>query len=53
MSMYDELKTFTVVADLRGRTNAQYYVTNRLGSLRIGSMTKATLGEIRDMVRNA
>lgn len=47
----DGLKTFTVVADLRGRSNATYYVTNRLGSLRINSMTKATLSEIRDMVR--
>lgn len=46
------LKTFTVVADMRGRTNAQYYVTNRLGSLRLGGMTKVTLTELRDMVRN-
>ena len=47
------LKTFTVVADMRGRSSAQYYVKNRLGSLRIGSMVKVTLSELRDMVRNA
>lgn len=47
------LKTFTVVADMRGRSNAQYYVTNRLGSLRLGGMTKVTLSELRDMVRSA
>ncbi len=46
------LKTFTVVADMRGRSNAQYYVTNRLGSLRLDGMTKVTLPELRDMVRN-
>ena len=48
----DGLKTFTVVADLRGRSNAQYYVTPRLGSLRLGGMTKVTLPQLRDMVRN-
>ncbi len=45
------LRTFTVVADMRGRTNAQYYVTDRLGSLRLGGMTKVSLKELRDMVR--
>jgi len=46
------LKTFTVVADTRsGRT--QYYYSPKLGSLRLGSMTKATLSELRSVVRGA
>jgi 2'-5' RNA ligase len=44
------LKVFTVVADMRGRTQAKYYVREGLGSFRVGSMTPASLSEIKEMV---
>jgi HK97 family phage portal protein len=44
------LKTFTVVADARKGTT-KYYVSSKLGSIRLGSMTPATLAEIKDVVR--
>jgi hypothetical protein len=43
------LKTFTVVADARGGAT-KYYVSNKLGSIRLGSMVRATLPEIKEMV---
>ena len=46
------IKPFTVVRDLRSGT-AKYYVSDRLGSLRLGSMQSASLSEIRAMVRGA
>ena len=48
----DKLKTFTVVADVRGGGAAKYYVSDKLGSLRLGSMTPITLPNLRAMVRN-
>lgn len=45
------LKTFTVVADMRGgRTSAKYYVSAKLGSLRLGGMTPVTLSALKEMV---
>lgn len=46
------LKVFTVVADMRGRSNATYYVREGVGSFRLGSMTKVTLSQLKDKVRN-
>jgi broad specificity phosphatase PhoE len=48
----DNLKVFTVVADMRGRSNAAYYVREGVGSFRLGSMTKVTLSQLKDKVRN-
>ena len=48
----DDLTTFTVVADMRGRGSAKYYVSEKLGSLRLGSMKPVTLPQLRQMVRN-
>lgn len=46
------LKTFTVVADTRsGKT--QYMYSPKLGSLRLGGMTKVSLAELRSVVRGA
>jgi hypothetical protein len=46
------LRTYTVVADMRGgRSAARYYVREGLGSFRLASMQPATLAEIRKMVR--
>lgn len=42
---------YTVVADLRGRSNAQYYYREGFGSFRLGSMTKVTLSELKGIVR--
>ena len=48
----DDLKTYTVVCDMRGRGSAKYYVSERLGSLRLGGMTPISLADLRTMVRN-
>lgn len=45
------IKTYTVVADMRGRSSAKYYVSEKLGSLRLGSMTPVTLNQLREMVK--
>jgi hypothetical protein len=45
----EHLKTYTVVADKRSG-GTQYYVKEGLGSFRVGSMTRATLPQIRAMV---
>jgi phosphohistidine phosphatase len=50
----DELKAYTVVVDRRtgGLTGkATYYVKEGLGSFRLGSMTKISLGDLKDMVK--
>ena len=44
------LKVFTVVADMRGRTQAKYYVKEGLGSFRVGSMTPVSLSDLKEMV---
>ena len=49
-AQHDKLRTFTVVADRRGG-NTTYYYKEGLGSFRVGSMTPATLSEIRGIVR--
>lgn len=51
-SQADDLKTFTVVADVRGGGAAKYYVSEKLGSIRLGSMTPISLSDLRTMVRN-
>ena len=48
----DELKTYTVVADMRSGGRAKYYYSEKLGSLRLGSMKPTTLPELRALVRN-
>lgn len=45
------LKTFTVVADMRNRSSARYYVSEKLGSLRIGSMTPVSISQLKAMVK--
>ena len=45
----EKLKTFTVVADVRGG-QTKYYVSNKLGSLRIGGMRQVTLSQLKDYV---
>ena len=50
----DELRTYTVVVDRRTgglAGKATYYYREGLGSFRLGSMTKATLSEIRKLVK--
>lgn len=47
----EELKTFTVVADMRGRSAAKYYVSEKLGSIRLGSMTPVSLDQLKEMVK--
>lgn len=47
-----DFKTFTVVADVRGGGAAKYYVSEKLGSIRLGSMTPINLSDLRAMVRN-
>ena len=47
-----DFKTFTVVADVRGGGAAKYYVSEKLGSIRLGSMTSISLADLRAMVRN-
>ena len=44
------LKTFTVVADMRRGKSAIYYVSDKLGSIRLGSMRPVTLSQLREMV---
>lgn len=46
----ERLKTYTVVADKRGGAT-KFYISNRLGSLRLSTMTRVTLSEMRAMVR--
>lgn len=47
------LKTFTVVADMRGdRSKARYYVSDKLGSLRLGSMTPVSLTQLKEIVKS-
>ena len=45
------LKVFTVVADMRGRSSAKYYVREGVGSFRLGSMKPVGLSELKFMVR--
>ena len=45
------IKTYTVVADMRGRSSAKYYFSDRLGSLRLGTMTPMTLSEIKERIK--
>ena len=47
----DGLKVFTVIADMRGRTQAKYYVRDGIGSFRIGSMTPVSLSDLKEMVK--
>lgn len=46
------IKTYTVVADMRGRSSAKYYFSDRLGSLRLGTMTPMTLSEIKERIQS-
>lgn len=46
----DKIKAYTVVADKRSG-GTQYYIKAGVGSFRVGSMTRASLSEIKSMVK--
>jgi hypothetical protein len=51
----DGIKAYTVVVDRRAgglSGRATYYYREGLGSFRLGSMTKTTLGELRGIIRS-